>query len=711
MADRPHLQFSRVLIDISIFGVNMFSKKIPSVKKLSFVKQDSIAECGHACITMLCNYHGHKIDLPALRAMEPPSLSGTSLLEVMRIFEKMNFHVRALKVEDSELKFISLPAILYWDMNHFVVLKSVSKKNAVIYDPAVGERKLSLKTFFSFFSGVVLEIEKNESFHVIKAEKKLFLSDFFKSIRGFKSSLFALLVLSIAIEVFVLLNPLLLQYVTDSVLNTHNPGNLHVVVAGFLMLTICYSSVEYVRSHFVVYLTNMLSEYFSMGVMRHLIRLPYTYFEQRYKGDILSKFHAVNEIQNKVTAESISAFLDGIVAIVTLLIMFVYSAYLSMIVVLSVGVFVLIRVLAYNGHRDQTALLIGERAQANSRFLEIIQSITTIKLFAKENTMLRLWQNHLINSINADVKIARVNVLYAVAAIFIFNIEHILVIWAGALLVLHSQFSIGMLMAFLAYRQLLVSKLSSFIQRYFDFKLISVQLGRVADILTESAENLSSDRHYEFEETKSLELKNVSFRYGKTENWVIKEFSFKIEPGEKVAITGSSGAGKTTLIKILLGLLSPTEGEIFFGEIPLSTVGLAKYRSLCASVMQDDALITGTIWDNITFMDSKANLNKVYEVAKLAQIHDDILNMPMQYGTLIGDLGNTLSGGQRQRILLARALYKNPKILFLDEATSHLDVETEIKINAALKQLNITQIIIAHREESIKMADRSVVVV
>ncbi|MFO2716443.1 ATP-binding cassette domain-containing protein, partial [Legionella pneumophila serogroup 1] len=236
--------------------------------------------------------------------------------------------------------------------------------------------------------------------------------------------------------------------------------------------------------------------------------------------------------------------------------------------------------------------------------------------------------------------------------------------------------------------------------------LMSVQINRISDILMQPAERDDNHVLVNKEIQGDLKIKNLDYKYPGNSQLILSNINLSIKCGEKVVITGPSGIGKTTLLKIMLGLIVPTKGEVLIDGVSLEILGLKKYRSVCASVMQDDMLISGSILDNITFMDNKIDIDRVYQVARIAQIHEDILNIPMGYETLIGDMGSSLSGGQKQRILIARALYKNPKILFLDEASSHLDIDTEIKINNALKQLKITQVVIAHRTESIKMADR-----
>jgi len=675
-------------------------------KKLPVIKQVQFAECGHACVAMISNYHGHDVDLNSLRLEDEPSINGSNLLDIIRLFERLKLTTRALRIDVNELNKVPCPAVLHWNLNHFVVLQSVGTNYAIIHDPAVGRRKVSLKELSASFTGIVLEVEKADDFAVVKSANSLNLWDVFKSVEGLKNSLFVLLILSLTIEVFTLINPLFLQYITDNVATTHSLNNLYVVAFGFILLTVCHTFTEYMRSHFVVYLTNRVSEHFTSGVMKHLLRLPFAYFERRHKGDILSRFHSINEIQNKITTDSINTLLDGVVILLALIIMLIYSGQLTVVVMIALAGYSLIRVLTYTHVKSQTEISIGEHANVGSKFLEIIQSIMPIKLFSKETTLFKDWKNLYIRGMNADIKISQANILYSTANIFLFNLEHILVITLGALLVMKNQFSIGMLVAFLAYRQTLVFKATSFIQKIYDYKLVAIQVERVADILLHPAETEDNGCILKQGIRGDIKVCDLEYKYSANQQSILHKINFHIKPAEKVVITGPSGIGKTTLLKIMLGLIAPTQGSVLIDDISLDKLGSKQYRSVCASVMQDDSLISGSVLDNITFMDNTIDIEKVYQSAKSAQIHEDILKMTMGYETLIGDMGSSLSGGQKQRVLLARALYKNPKILFLDEATSHLDVETEIKINQALKQLQITQVVIAHREESIKMADR-----
>jgi len=675
-------------------------------RKLPIVRQEQFSECGHACLVMIACYHGHDIDLPSLREIHPITNNGLTMLDLVHIADALQLNTRAIRVDLSHIRDIKCPAVLHWNMNHFVVLKKVNRKTVEIHDPASGHRRIPLSEFSNSFTGLVLECDRQADFQSITSTKKLKICSLFENIRGFKASFGNLLLLSVVIELFTLINPIFVQYATDNVANSRVINNLYYVAAGFVLLTLLHAAIEYIRTNYVMYLTYRMSDYFSSGVLKHLINLPLEYFERRHRGDILSRFYSIHEIQQKFTTDSINTLLDGLVIIFLLLVMLMYSAVLSSVVILSLMLYICLRVLSYNYVKQQTAYSLHAHAETNSKFLEILQGIVSIKIFAREQTMYRGWKNSYVDAMNPDIKIAKVNTIYSTTSILLFNLEHILVIYLGATLVADNLFSVGMLVAYLAYRQILVTKSVSFIHKMIEYRLITVQLERLSDILLQSPEN---DTEHGIEKTKvkgHLSVESLSYQYPGSYYPIFENLSFSIKPREKVVITGPSGIGKTTLLKILLGLIKPLTGVVMLDGMPINTLGRKHYRNMCASVMQDDVLISGSIIDNITFFDTIIDIDRVYESAKAAQIDTDIQALPMGYETLIGDMKNSLSGGQKQRILLARALYKKPKLLFLDEATSHLDEATEIAINNALKKLKVTQIVIAHRQETINMADR-----
>ena len=675
-------------------------------RSLPVILQDEIAECGHACVAMISHYWGHKLDLHAIRTRYKPSAHGVTLREINRMFEGISFQTRALRVSLSELHLIKGPAVLHWNMNHFVVLKQVKRAHIIIHDPAMGVRHCSMDEVSRSFTGVVLEVEKMHDFKPLKAQAKLSLADLIKTITGVKPFIACLLVLSLCMELLHLLSPLFMQYVTDHVIGSSDRSNLTILAVGFMILMFILAFTETIRSNMVLYLTSHLTEKCSSHVVKHLFRLPLDFFKTRNKGDIQSKVQSIEHIQRIVGTDFINTVLDGLMVTLNLVVMFIYSRALTSIVLAALLLFIITRYLSYQSLQKQTASSIHLHAKTASIFLESLQAITPIKSFLKEGIRFHTWRNGTIDSLNADIRIAKIQTMVHVTNQWLFSLEHMAVIYVGATLVLEHQLSVGMLFAFLAYRQLLVNKSSSLIQHLVDYNLISIQLNRLSDILCQEPEVIQAGIGRIERTQGALSLRHISFQYNPTTSPIFQEVNLEIKAGEKVVIVGPSGCGKSTLLHVMMGLLKPTSGEILIDTTPLHDFGLKNYRELTASVMQDDALLSGSILDNISFFDEEIELDKVYQVAQLACIHETIRQLPMGYETLVGDMGSTLSGGQKQRILLARALYKKPKLLFLDEATSHLDEDNERRINQALASLNITQIIIAHRQETINMADR-----
>lgn len=675
-------------------------------RQLPMIFQSERTECGHACLAMVGNYWGHQLDLFAMRARSTTSTRGMTLLDLTQLAEGLGFVTRPLQVPIEELTFIKCPAILHWNMNHFVVLKRVKKSGVIIHDPAMGIRHCSLEEVSQAFTGIVLEMEKSNSFKSIYEQKKLTLMELVKTIHGANSFWVMLILISLSIEILTLMNPLLMQYVTDNVIGFSEPRNLWVLAFGFVIMVFIQVIAEYARGNMVIYFTNHLTEQFSSNLVKHLLKLPLDFFEKRHKGDLQSKFQSIDHIQKKISTDFVSTVLDGLMIMMNVTVMVIYSPVLTILVIGMLLLGLGIRYLSYHPLRKYTEASVCQHAKSMSIFLETLQGIIPIKSFLKERSRFNTWRNCYVESLNADIVVAKLNVFYQVTNQWLFQVELILVICVGAWLVLRNTLTMGMLFAFMSYRLILVSKTSSLIEKLFDYRLISIQLNRLSDILFQAPECLDEGVTMVRPIQGSLSLENVSFKYDQNGPFLLHGVSFHIKSGEKVAITGPSGCGKSTLLKIMMGLLNPTEGEIYIDNIPLRTIGLKNFRALTASVMQEDSLFSGSILDNIAFFDEQLDMDRIHQSAKLAFIHEDICRFPMGYETMVGDMGSLLSGGQKQRILLARALYKQPKLLFLDEATSHLDVENEKNINQALKSLDITQMIIAHRPETIRMADR-----
>lgn len=530
--------------------------------------------------------------------------------------------------------------------------------------------------------------------------------------------MFAIFAVALVLELFAIAAPLFNQMVVDDAITAHDAELLTVLVLGFGLLLLAQTALGLARSWMVMVLGQTLSLQWVGNVFAHLVRLPVHWFERRHLGDITSRFGAVGAIQRTVTTALIEAVLDGIMVIAALVMMLLYAPSLTAVVLVAVVAYGLLRWASYRPLRDAAAERLVVAARENTHFLESLRAIQPLKLFGREEERRGRWQNLIVDVQNRDVRTAKLNIGFATANTFIFGVENLLVFWLGAKLVMDSQsgsadpFSIGMLFAFVAYKSQFTGRVSALINYAVEIKMLGLHAERLADIAlavpeTDTAQGTLPE-HDLAHLSPSLELRHVSFRYGEGEPWVLRHASLTMPAGQSLAIVGPSGAGKTTMLKIALGILAPSEGEVLYGGVPVRQLGLANVRRRIGTVMQEDVLLTGSLADNISFFDAPPDLSRVEACARLAQVHDEIVRMPMGYHTLVGDLGSGLSGGQKQRILLARALYKQPSVLALDEATSHLDLASERAVTQVLAQLRLTRLVIAHRPETIAGSQRVV---
>lgn len=673
--------------------------------------QTEAAECGLACLAMISGYHGHHVDLATLRSRFPVSLKGTALSRVIEVAHRLDLGTRALKLDLDQLGQLRMPCILHWEFNHFVVLKEVTTKRAVVYDPAHGIRRLPLTVLSRSFTGVALELWPTSAFKPLEAAPAVKLRSLMGPVSGLSRSLGQVLVLALVLEVFALIQPFFLQWVIDEVIVSTDRDLLTVLALGFGLLLLMQQATSAIRAWALMYFGTTLNVQWRANVFSHLLSLPVRYFERRHLGDVVSRFGAIDTIQQTLTTSFLSAVIDGLMTIVTLVMMFVYSRMLGCIALAAMALYALLRWLWYQPLRRATVEQIVHAAKQQSHFLETVRGVKTIKLFNRQEERRASWLSLLVEQINAGLHIQKLQLLYQQLNGLLFGIEGILIVWLGARMVIDGQFTVGVLIAFNAYKGQFDSRIGGLIDKYYEIKMLQLQGERLADIVFEKPESDANlrDVHGETDDVAaSIEFAAVGFRYADGEHAVLDCVSFGISPGESVALIGPSGCGKTTLVNVLLGVLTPTAGSIRIGGVEINRLGTNRLRALIGTVLQDDVLFAGSIRDNISFFDPNTDIQWVVECARLAAMHDDIVAMPMGYNTLVGDMGTVLSGGQKQRVLLARALYKRPKILVLDEATSHLDIQRERQVNAAVSALKMTRVIIAHRPETIESAARVV---
>lgn len=671
--------------------------------------QTQTTECAAACLAMIANFHGHSFCINSIRQRFNPSANGVSANDIVEAARKIDLSVRPLKLELEEINQLRLPCILHWDENHFVVLKEIIGKRFIILDPGRGERILPLSKLKSSFTGVALEFDKAECFTAIKEAKKLRFGQLWNRLTGLKRNLTQLLILSMVLQVFAIASPFYMQLITDQVIVSGNLELLTVLALGFSAIVLFKVIVTAFRSYVVMLLSAQMTIQISSILFKHLIRLPYAWFERRHIGDIVSRFGSIDKIKQILTTGIIEAVVDGMMAVGSVVMMYIYVPMLANIAVASVLIYGFVRLAFYRPMRAINEEMIVAQANKSSNFMETVRAIQTVKLFGKENQRMSIWQNLFVDTINTGIANGKLGVLYTTINGLLFGIQNIVVMYLAATAVIDGSMSLGMLLAFIAYKTQFTSKASSLVDKYFELKMIELHLERVGDIaLTPIDDSYTYSTHSTSSEQRTgcIEVKDLSVRYDEQQPCVIRNVSFAIERGQSVALVGKSGSGKTTLVKSLLGLLAPASGEVRIDGVDIYNSSSDTLRNHMATVMQNDQLLSGTIADNIHFFDSAPDMTKVRECAKLAMVNEDIERMTMGYNSLIGDMGSALSGGQKQRIILARALYTQPKFLVLDEATSSLDVSLEESINDNLKALKITRIFVSHRPQTVLKAQR-----
>jgi ATP-binding cassette subfamily B protein RaxB len=680
-------------------------------RQLPMLLQTEAAECGLACLAMLAGYHGNLSDMAQLRRRFGLSLKGTTLKDMTSIADQLGFAARPLRLEFDELPQLETPCVLHWDLNHFVVLKRIGPRGvAVIHDPAVGVRRLQPAELARHFTGIALELTPTSNFDAGQRPPRVRLSALIGRMVGLKRSLAMLGLMALAIEMFAIASPLFMQWVVDEALVTADADLLLTLVLGFSLLLLIRVAVTTMRGWMLIAISTSLKVTGRANLFSHLVNLPASFFETRHLGDVMSRFGSQETILTAITTDAVEIVLDGLMSLITLAMMFIYAPGLAVVVLAGAALYAILRWGTYTPLRQASLEAIVWAARRDSHFLETLRGMKTIKLFNAQDARRSQWLNLLVQAVNRQITTQKLGLLFRSSNALLIGTIAILVVWLGAHRILENTFSVGMLLAFISYKDQFLTRVSELINKGLDLTMLRLHADRLADIALAQPEPRGRPAEPDAGPAPvSVEVRKLRFRYGATDPWVLDGVDFGITAGESVAIVGESGCGKTTLLRILASLLEPSEGEILVDGRPLNRMSLNDYRARLGVVLQDDQLFAGSIGDNISFFADNPSHQRIRECARMAAIDDDICAMPMGYHTLIGDMGTVLSGGQKQRVLIARALYHDPSILLMDEATSHLDIGREKAVNEGIRGVRMTRIIVAHRPETILSADRVIV--
>lgn len=676
-------------------------------RRVPVIHQTKTAECGLACLAMICGHFGKNIDLIYLRRKFNLSARGATLAGINGIAEQLGMATRALSLELDELRVLKTPCILHWDFSHFVVLVSVKRNRYVLHDPARGIRYISREEMSRYFTGVALEVWPGSEFQSETLQTRISLRSLINSIYGIKRTLAKIFCLSVVIEAINLLMPVGTQLVMDHAIPAGDRGLLTLISAALMFFILLKAATSTLRAWSSLVMSTLINVQWQSGLFDHLLRLPLAFFERRKLGDIQSRFDSLDTLRATFTTSVIGFIMDSIMVVGVCVMMLLYGGYLTWIVLCFTTIYIFIRLVTYGNYRQISEECLVREARAASYFMETLYGIATVKIQGMVGIRGAHWLNMKIDAINSGIKLTRMDLLFGGINTFVTACDQIVILWLGAGLVIDNQMTIGMFVAFSSFRGQFSERVASLTSFLLQLRIMSLHNERIADIALHEKEEKKPEIEIVADMGPiSLETNGLSYRYDSQSAPIFSALSLSVAPGESVAITGASGAGKTTLMKVLCGLFEPDSGRVLINGIDIRQIGINNYHRMIACVMQDDRLFSGSIRENICGFAEEMDEEWMVECARASHIHDVIMNMPMGYETLIGELGEGLSGGQKQRIFIARALYRKPGILFMDEATSALDSESEHFVNVAIKNMNITRVIIAHREATLRTVDR-----
>ena len=555
---------------------------------------------------------------------------------------------------------------------------------------------------------MAVNLTPGDAFVIHDSHARLELRHLWQNARGVASGVALVVALSLVLQVTLIVAPLQVQWAIDQGVVGGDTELLRLLAFGFALVLLVRLATQLARGWLITRLTHLLAFEFARRLMDHVLRLPLEWFEKRHLGDIMSRFGSLTPVRDALTQGLVTVVVDGCMALTTVAMMFAYSATLALTVLGACTIYLIGRFAQLPRLKRATLTEIRARAQEETSFLESMRAIRTIRTYHQEQSRLVRWQSHHANALNGSIQRAKVLLLGDASNTLVFGFENIVVVYLGASFIIEGSFTIGMLFAFASYKQHFNGHVVKLIDQLLELKLLRVHLDRLADPCFATPEVGAEIDLPPL--TGALELRGLGYRYGENDPWLLRGVELTIASGCFVALIGPSGGGKTTLVKLLLGHSVPSEGEISIAGFPLSGACLHRYRAGLGCVLQDDELFAGSIADNVTLFAETCDEQRLITACRRAQVDEFVNQLPMGLQTSIGDMGSALSAGQVQRLLLARALYRDPHTLILDEGTAHLDPVAKLKVHRVIEGLTCTRVVVTHDLEFAKLADRVLLV-
>lgn len=674
-------------------------------RRVPEMRQVTAVECGAACLGMVLNYYGYATSISEVQERCGVGRDGLTALELVKSARLYGLRVRAISLDLADFRYVTLPAIVHWEFNHFLIVERWSPTRIDVVDPAQGRRQLTAEEFDEGFTGVAIMLEPGEQFSQKAAQKSLTPWSYMRSLLQMHRIIFQVVGASLLLQLLGLGAPLLTEIIIDRILPGKDPNLLTLLVGGMLILVLMQGITTFLRSSLLIYLQTRSDTNMMLNFFEHLLSLPYRFFQLRLSGDLLARMNSNLAIRDLLTNQLISTLLDGTTVIIYFIILFSLSRFIAG-VTLAIGLIQLVILLLTSPViRKLTQRDLEARGKTQGYMNEILSGIATLKAAGAEQRAFARWENLFFDETNISLRLSYLSSVIGILLTLVSLLSPLLLLWIGAMQVIDGVMTVGTMLALNTLAIQFLSPLGSLAGTVENLQIVRAHFSRVADVIEAQPEQDPLQVQSPHRLKGHIELKHVSFQYNQNAPMILQDINVRIFPGQKIALVGQTGSGKSTLGKLLVGLITPTKGKILFDNIPLDTLNYQEVRSQFGVVLQESFIFSGSVKENIALNNPAMNMPQIVEAARLAAIDEDIEKMPMSYDTLVSEGGSAFSGGQRQRLALARALANHPSLLLLDEATSALDVMTEHTIEQNLRHLPCTQIIIAHRLSTVRNAD------